>query len=68
MLVLVPSFGGYVAPAILGGNKEGLLGSYIVLQFLSARNGPVGSAVSVVVLGVMLVSTLIYFRAGGKNL
>ena len=68
MLVFVPSFGAYVTPAILGGNKEGLLGSYIVLQFLSARNGPVGSAVSVVVLAVMLVSTLIYFRAGGKNL
>tara|TARA_Y100000758_G_scaffold296555_1_gene255633 strand:- start:540 stop:1406 length:867 start_codon:yes stop_codon:yes gene_type:complete len=68
MLVFVPSFGAYVTPAILGGNKEGLLGSYIVLQFLSARNGPVGSAVSVVVLAVMLISTLIYFRSGGKNL
>ncbi len=68
MLVFVPSFGAYVTPAILGGNKEGLLGSYIVLQFLSARNGPVGSAVSVVVLAVMLISTLIYFRAGGKTL
>ncbi len=52
----------------MGGNKEGLLGSYIVLQFLSARNGPVGSAVSVVVLAVMLVATLVYFRTGGKNL
>ena len=40
ILVFVPSFGAYVTPAILGGNKEGLLGSYIVLQFLSARNGP----------------------------
>jgi ABC-type spermidine/putrescine transport system permease subunit I len=39
-----------------------------VLQFLSARNGPVGSAVSVVVLVVMLLGTLLYFRAGGKNL
>ena len=68
MLVFVPSFGAYVTPAILGGNKEGLLGSYIVLQFLSARNGPVGSAVSVVVLVVMLVATLVYFRTGGKNL
>ncbi|MDG1989308.1 MAG: ABC transporter permease [Acidimicrobiales bacterium] len=68
ILVFVPSFGAYVTPAILGGNKEGLLGSYIVLQFLSARNGPVGSAVSIVVLVVMLISTLIYFRAGGKNL
>ncbi len=68
ILVFVPSFGAYVTPAILGGNKEGLLGSYIVLQFLSARNGPVGSAVSVVVLAVMLVATLVYFRTGGKNL
>jgi spermidine/putrescine transport system permease protein len=68
ILVFVPSFGAYVTPAILGGNKEGLLGSYIVLQFLSARNGPVGSAVSVVVLVVMLVATLVYFRTGGKNL
>lgn len=68
ILVFVPSFGAYVTPAILGGNKEGLLGSYIVLQFLSARNGPVGSAVSVVLLGVMLMGTLVYFRSGGKNL
>ena len=68
ILVFIPSFGAYVTPAILGGNKEGLLGSYIVLQFLSARNGPVGSAVSVVVLAVMLLGTLLYFRSGAKNL
>ena len=37
ILVFVPSFGAYVTPAILGGNKEGLLGSFIVSQFLSAQ-------------------------------
>ena len=68
ILVFVPSFGAYVTPAILGGNKEGLLGSYIVSQFLSARNGPVGASLSVVVLSVMLISTLVYFRSGGRNL
>jgi spermidine/putrescine transport system permease protein len=68
ILVFVPSFGAYVTPAILGGNKEGLLGSYIVSQFLSARNGPLGASLSVVVLGVMLTSTLVYFRSGGRNL
>jgi spermidine/putrescine transport system permease protein len=67
ILVFVPSFGAYV-PAILGGNKEGLLGSFIVSQFLSARNGPVGASLSVVVLSVMLVATLWYFRSGGRNL
>lgn len=68
ILVFVPSFGAYVTPAILGGNKEGLLGSFIVSQFLSARNGPVGASLSVVVLGVMLIATLAYFRSGGRNL
>lgn len=68
ILVFVPSFGAYVTPAILGGNKEGLLGSFIVSQFLSARNGPVGASLSVVVLTVMLVATLWYFRSGGRNL
>ncbi len=68
ILVFVPSFGAYVTPAILGGNKQGLLGSYIVSQFLSARNGPVGASLSVVVLSVMLMATLVYFRSGGRNL
>lgn len=68
ILVFVPSFGAYVTPAILGGNKEGLLGSYIVSQFLSARNGPLGASLSVVVLSVMLMATLVYFRSGGRNL
>lgn len=68
ILVFVPSFGAYITPAILGGNKEGLLGSFIVSQFLSARNGPVGASLSVVVLSVMLVATLWYFRSGGRNL
>ncbi|MBS1265864.1 MAG: Spermidine/putrescine transport system permease protein PotB [Acidimicrobiaceae bacterium] len=68
ILVFVPSFGAYVTPAILGGNKKGLMGSYIVDQFMDARNGPLGSSLSVLVLVVMLVGTLIYFRQGGRTL
>ncbi|MDP6215294.1 MAG: ABC transporter permease, partial [Acidimicrobiales bacterium] len=59
ILVFVPSFGAYVTPAILGGNKKGLMGSYIVDQFMDARNGPLGSSLSVLVLVVMLMGTLI---------
>ncbi len=68
ILVFVPSFGAYVTPAILGGNKKGLMGSYIVDQFMDARNGPLGSSLSVLVLAVMLVGTLVYFRQGGRTL
>ena len=68
ILVFVPSMGAYVTPELLGGGKETLLGSYIVTQFLTARNWPVGASLSFVLMAVMLVSTVLYFRSGGKNL
>ena len=68
ILVFIPSLGAYVTPEILGGAKTTLLGSYIVNQFLAARNWPFGSAMSFAVMAVMLAATLVYFRAGGKNL
>jgi spermidine/putrescine transport system permease protein len=68
ILVFIPSLGAYVTPEILGGAKTTLLGSYIVQQFLAARNWPFGSALSFAVMAVMLVATLIYFREGGRTL
>jgi spermidine/putrescine transport system permease protein len=68
ILVFVPSLGAYVTPEILGGAKTTLLGSYIVTQFLTARNWPVGASLSFVLMAVMLAATLVYFRIGGRNL
>jgi len=68
ILVFIPSLGAYVTPEILGGAKTTLLGSYIVNQFLSARDWPFGSALSFVVMLVMLAATVVYFREGGRNL
>ncbi len=68
ILVFIPSLGAYVTPEILGGAKTTLLGSYIVTQFLTARNWPVGASTSTVLMIVMLGATLIYFRKGGRTL
>lgn len=68
ILVFIPSLGAYVTPEILGGAKTTLLGSYIVTQFLTARNWPVGASVSTVLMLVMLGATLVYFRNGGRTL
>jgi len=67
ILVFIPSLGAYVTPALLGGARTTLLGDYIVGQFLSARNWPYGSALSVAVMIVMLFAAILYFRAGAKN-
>jgi spermidine/putrescine transport system permease protein len=68
ILVFIPSLGAYVTPEILGGSKTTMLGSYIVRQFLSARDWPFGSALSFVVMALMLGATLLYFRTGGRTL
>jgi spermidine/putrescine transport system permease protein len=68
ILVFIPSLGAYVTPDILGGAKTTLLGNYIVNQFLAARNWPLGSAVSMAIMIVMLATTVIYFRTGGRTL
>ncbi len=44
------------------------MGSYFVDPFMDARHGPLGASLSVVVLAVMLIGTLVYFRQGGRNL
>jgi len=68
VLVFIPSFGAYVTPELLGGSRTTMIGSYVVRQFLSARDWPFGSALSVAILVVMLVATMLYFRTGGRTL
>ncbi len=68
VLVFVPSFGAYVTPELLGGSRSTMIGSYVVRQFLSARDWPFGSALSIAILAVMLLATTVYFRTGGRSL
>ncbi len=67
ILVFIPSLGAYVTPDILGGAKTNLLGNLIVTQFQAARNWPFGSALSGAILIIMLVTTMVYFRTGGRT-
>lgn len=68
ILTFVPSLGAYVTPEILGGAKTTLLGSYIVTQFQGARDWPFGSALSVVLILLMLLSSFMYFRKNAVTL
>jgi spermidine/putrescine transport system permease protein len=66
VLVFVPSLGAFVTPDLLGGAKTVMIGNLIQSQFLTARDWPFGSAFSVLLMAVVLVATLVYFRKGGK--
>ena len=64
VLVFIPSLGAYVTPDLLGGAKSIMVGNVIYSQFMAARDYPFGSAISFVLMAVMLIGTLIYFRLG----
>jgi spermidine/putrescine transport system permease protein len=67
ILVFIPSLGAYVTPDLLGGAKTMMIGNLIQQQFLTTRDWPFGSAISFVLMAIMLLGTLLYFRVGGKT-
>jgi len=67
ILVFVPSLGAYVTPRILGGGKNLMLGNLIELQFGQGRNWPLGAALSITLLVVVMVALLFYVRNASKS-
>ncbi len=63
ILVFIPSLGAYVTPRVLGGGKHLMLGNLIELQFGQGRNWPLGAALSIFLLCVVMGALLIYVRA-----
>jgi len=63
ILVFVPSLGAYVTPRVLGGGKQLMLGNLIELQFGQGRNWPLGAALSITLLAIVMVALLFYVRA-----
>ncbi|MBN1136926.1 MAG: ABC transporter permease [Anaerolineae bacterium] len=68
ILVFVPSLGAYITSDLLGGAKSVMIGNVIQSQFLSVRDYPFGSAFSFVLMAIMLIATLLYFRTGGRTM
>lgn len=63
ILVFVPSLGAYVTPRVLGGGKQMMIGNFIELQFGQGRNWPLGAALSMALLAVVMLALLVYVRA-----
>lgn len=62
MLVFIPTVGAFLTPDILGGGKVSYIGNVIERQFKTARDYPFGSALSFVLMGIVLVGIILYFR------
>ncbi|MBZ9978990.1 ABC transporter permease [Mesorhizobium sp. BR-1-1-10] len=67
ILVFIPALGAYVTPSVLGGGKNMMLSNLIELQFGQGRNWPLGSALSITVMIIVMVALLAYVRNAGKS-
>jgi ABC-type spermidine/putrescine transport system permease subunit II len=62
ILVFISSLGMFVVPDVMGGAKAALIGNLIQNQFLSARDWPFGSALSIVLAVLSLVLIIMYYK------
>ena len=67
ILVFVPSLGAYVTPRILGGGKNLMVGNLIELQFGQGKNWPLGAALAVTMLLIVLVALIFYMRISQRS-
>ena len=67
ILVFVPTLGAFVTPDLLGGAKQTMMGNLIQNQYLKVRNWPFGSALSLILLGIVLIMLFVYIRFGNTE-
>lgn len=67
IITFIPALGDFITPDLLGGGKTFLIGNVLQQQFLTVRDWPFGSAFSVVLMAIVLIATMIYFRTGASR-
>jgi spermidine/putrescine transport system permease protein len=67
ILVFIPTIGAFVTPDLLGGTEGIMIGNLINQQFKGNGNQPLGSALSVVMMAMVMISLLVYVRFGDRR-
>ena len=62
MLVFIPAVGEFVIPSLLGGAENIMIGRVVWDEMFSSNNWPRASALSVVMIVVILVPLALYYR------
>lgn len=71
LIIFIPTVGDYVTPALVGGSGGKMIANMIQVQFGAANNWPMGAALSIIaMMVVMIVSVAFVFalRKGGSRI
>ncbi|MDA0987466.1 MAG: ABC transporter permease [Bacteroidetes bacterium] len=67
VFVFIPSLGQFVVPDILGGTSTYMIGNTISNQFITVRNWPFGSAMSMLLMLIVSITISLYIRYSKKK-
>jgi len=67
VLVFIPVVGAFITPDIMGGGKIEMIGTLINRQFGVSRNWPFGSAMSLMLMLLVLIGVIAYFRSSSEE-
>jgi spermidine/putrescine transport system permease protein len=68
VLVFIPCLGAFLVPDLLGGGKSIMIGNIVQNQFTTARDWPFGSALSLILMAVVMVLLLIAIGRKSEDL
>ncbi len=67
ILVFIPTIGAFVTPDLLGGTRGIMIGNLITQQFRGSGNQPLGSALSIMLMAIVMIALIIYIRFGDQE-
>jgi spermidine/putrescine transport system permease protein len=67
LFVFTPALGEFVIPDLLGGSKSMLIGNLVTEQFLKTRDWPFGSALSLILILIVMLSLAVYLRISRQD-
>lgn len=67
ILVFIPSIGSFITPDLLGGARSMMIGNLIQHEYLVVRDWPLGSAVSFVLMAVVMAAVVLYYRSASRT-
>jgi putrescine transport system permease protein len=68
MLVMIPVVGEFVIPEMLGGPDTLMIGRILWQEFFNNRDWPVASAVSIVMLVILIIPIMVFHRAQAREM
>ena len=67
ILVFIPSIGSFITPDLLGGARTMMIGNLIQHEYLVVRDWPLGSAVSFVLMAIVMAAAGLYYRSASRT-